>query len=73
MVVLWDRYKWEFNVFLGSSAFVFAGLAMFVLNEEVFGHMPRPESYSNLTEAASEFVNWKLKTLGKHQDRYCSS
>ena len=43
---------------------------MFVLNTEVFGHMPKPESFSSLAEAASEFVNWKLKTLGKYRDCY---
>jgi len=39
---------------------------MYVLNTEYFGHLLRPDTYSNLEEAANEFTNFKLKTLGRH-------
>ena len=48
--------------------FMFAGLGMFVINTEHFSHMLKPEAYSSLREAANEFINWKLKTLGKYED-----
>ena len=39
---------------------------MYILNTKYFGHLPRPDTYSNLEEAANEFTNFKLKTLGRH-------
>ena len=39
-------------------------MSMYVLNTEFFGHMLKPKEYDSFDEAAAEFINWKIKTLG---------
>lgn len=38
---------------------------MYLLNTEQFGYMMKPVEYSSAEEARQDFVNYKLKQLGK--------
>ena len=39
---------------------------MYLLNTKEFGFMMRPVEYPSVEEAHQDFLNYKLKQLGKH-------